>query len=540
MGKNEKNFIIAIVLCLVVMFVFQSYLMPKVMPPQQQTAPQAAGTAVIPAQNPTADTVKPVLAEVKKTPVKIIEGKDISVETEDLFVVFNTGGAVIKSWVLKGYLNKEKRIDLVWQVKDQVKPMALKAEELSIDENVLYSVKQEGLKLEFTAKTKSGAEVVKTFTLYAKGFKMDCSIYIKGGKGSAEIKNVFLSGGAGIGNHEAPEPALTNISFINKKIRKDKPKPYDVEIPLYKEMKLLNWTGNRDKFFTSLLIVDPIAGYSGTVSKIQYPVIKKPDGTMVYMDIPVTALMFPAFKGEEGKKFDFSYYSGPLLYENLTAMKNNLFNALDYGFFGWLGIFFLKMLKFFNGIVGNWGLAIILLSLVIKAVLWWPNQVSYKSMKKMQEVQPHVNALKEQYKNDPAKMNTEMMKIYKEKKVNPVSGCLPVLLTMPVLFALYAILVNAIELKDSPFIFWIKDLSGPDPIWVLPILMGATMWVQQKMTPSTDPQQAKIFLWMMPIMFTGMSIWFAWPSGLVLFWFVQNIVSIFQQYRTNNTAEPVV
>ncbi|MEI7904009.1 MAG: membrane protein insertase YidC [Candidatus Firestonebacteria bacterium] len=541
MGKNEKNFIIAIVLCLLVMFAFQAYI-SKTQPPAQPSQPAATVTAGAP------DKSAAVSTETKAAPAKKpenssvkTEGKDLSVETDDLTVVFNTKGAVIKSWALKGYPDNEKGklIDLVWQEKDRIKPMALRAEELSLDENIIYSVKLEGLKLEFSAKTKSGGEVVKTFTLYKKGFKMDCSFYLKGGKGSPEIKNASIAGGAGIGNHKAPEPALTNISYINKKLIKDKPKVYGEETPLYKEIKQLNWTGNRDKFFASILIVDPAAGCSGTISKMQYG-YKDKDGNSSLMDMPAVSFTLPAFKGEEGKKIDFSYYSGPLLYENLEAMKNDLFKALDYGFFGWLGIFFLKMLKFFYGIVGNWGLAVILLSLAIKAVLWWPNQVSYRSMKKMQEVQPHVNALREKYKSDPAKMNAEMFKIYKEKKVNPVTGCLPVLLTMPVLFALYAILVNAIELKNSPFYFWITDLSGPDPIWVLPILMGATMWVQQKMTPSTDPQQAKIFLWMMPIMFTGMSIWFAWPSGLVLFWFVQNVVSIIQQYMTNKAVEPAV
>ena len=148
-------------------------------------------------------------------------------------------------------------------------------------------------------------------------------------------------------------------------------------------------------------------------------------------------------------------------------------------------------------------------------------------MKKMQELQPHITSLRERHKNDMQKMNEEMMKLYKEKKVNPLGGCLPLLLQIPIFFALYSILINAIELKGASFMFWIKDLASPDPYYVLTILMGLTMFIQQKMTPVTDPKQAKIML-ILPIVFTFMFA--GLPSGVLLYWVVQNILSIVQQY----------
>jgi YidC/Oxa1 family membrane protein insertase len=188
-------------------------------------------------------------------------------------------------------------------------------------------------------------------------------------------------------------------------------------------------------------------------------------------------------------------------------------------------------LKFFHGYLGNWGFAIILLTVCIKALFWPLTQKSYSSMKAMQKLQPKMAKLREKYANDKQRLNTEMMTLYKENRVNPFGGCLPILIQIPVFFALYQVLLRSIELRHAPFMWWITDLSAKDPYYVTPLIMGVTMFLQQKMTPTTmDPMQARLMM-MMPVVFTFLFLNF--PSGLVIYWLVNNVLTIAQQYLIN-------
>jgi len=212
--------------------------------------------------------------------------------------------------------------------------------------------------------------------------------------------------------------------------------------------------------------------------------------------------------------------------------------AIDFGMLSWLVVPLLQALKWINGYLGNFGWSIIALTILLNVIMFPLRHKSMVSMKKMQEVQPEVKAIQERYKKykmtDPErqKMNTEMMALYKQKGVNPASGCVPMLLTFPVLFAFYAMLSVAIELRGAPWTGWITDLSVMDPLYITPVLMGATMFWQQKLTPSTaDPIQQKMFLFM-PLIFSVMFLWA--PSGLVLYWLTSNIMTIGQQYLTNH------
>jgi YidC/Oxa1 family membrane protein insertase len=200
------------------------------------------------------------------------------------------------------------------------------------------------------------------------------------------------------------------------------------------------------------------------------------------------------------------------------------------------------------GLVHNYGVAIIIVTIILKAIFWPITHKGLKSMKNMQKLQPKMVKIKEKYKGDPTKMNQEMMNLYKTYKVNPLGGCLPMLLQIPVFFALYRVLLQSIELRHAPFMLWITDLSAPDRLYlgfdipylgglpVLTLLMGASMFLQQKMTPTTaDPTQAKIMMFL-PLIFTVMFVNFA--SGLVLYWFVNNLLSILQQYTINRQKKP--
>jgi YidC/Oxa1 family membrane protein insertase len=236
-------------------------------------------------------------------------------------------------------------------------------------------------------------------------------------------------------------------------------------------------------------------------------------------------------------------YFGPQNYTELKKSGYKFNKIVDFGFFNIIGVGMLYCLKFFYNLTRNYGLAIIFLTILIRALLWWPTQKSYTSMKKMQtsmnKMQPRLKTLKEVYRDNPQKLNEETMKLYKEYQINPMGGCLPMLLQMPIFFALYATLNSAVELKGAGF-FWVwKDLSLKDPIYLLPILMGLSMFFQQKMstppaaTPEAEAQQ-KMMLYLMPAMLTFFS--FMWPAGLLLYWVVSNMASIVQQLIINRKS----
>ena len=236
------------------------------------------------------------------------------------------------------------------------------------------------------------------------------------------------------------------------------------------------------------------------------------------------------------------FFAGPKDFNVLTETDQDLSRAIDFGMFGWLVVSLLRALKWVNSYIGNYGWSIIALTVIINLVMFPLRHKSVVSMRKMQEIQPEVKAIQDRYSklkmNDPArqKMNVELMNLYRERGVNPASGCVPMLLTLPVLFAFYAMLSVAIELRGAPFVGWIKDLSTYDPWFVTPILMGATQFVQQRMTPATgDPTQQRIMMFM-PLIFMTMFIWA--PSGLVLYWTVSNLWAIGQQVITNRMIGP--
>ena len=231
-----------------------------------------------------------------------------------------------------------------------------------------------------------------------------------------------------------------------------------------------------------------------------------------------------------------TYYIGPKESKRLDAAPNHLDKALDYGFFSIVAKPLIWLLQFLYAYVHNYGVAIILMTIIIKLIFWPLSQKSYRSMQQMKQLQPLMVKIREKYADDKEAMNREVMQLYKTYKVNPAGGCLPILVQLPVFIGLYKALLNSIELRHAPFISslpftdipWLTDLASPDPFFITPLLMGATMLLQQKMTPTPgDPTQAKIMM-LMPIIFTGLFLTF--PSGLVVYWLVNNVISIGQQW----------
>jgi YidC/Oxa1 family membrane protein insertase len=246
-------------------------------------------------------------------------------------------------------------------------------------------------------------------------------------------------------------------------------------------------------------------------------------------------------------QYKYSIYYGPKKISILKQAGSELERIVNFGWFTVIAKPTLVLLNFIYRYIHNYGIAIILLTVFIKALFWPIAQKGMKSMRNMQKIQPKISKLKEKYKDDSARMNQEMMNLYKTYKINPLGGCLPMVLQIPVFFALYKVLLQAIELRHAPFMLWITDLSAPDRLWaglhipylggfpVLTLLMGASMFLQQKMSPApADPTQAKIMMFL-PLIFTFMFLNFA--SGLVLYWLVNNLLSIGQQYMINKAKD---
>ena len=226
--------------------------------------------------------------------------------------------------------------------------------------------------------------------------------------------------------------------------------------------------------------------------------------------------------------FELGLYVGPKIQKLMQAVAPNLERTVDYGWLWLIAEPLFWLLQWIHGFVGNWGWSIIILTLMIKLAFFHLSATSYKSMARMRKVQPRIMAIRERYASDKQRMNQAMMELYKKEKINPLGGCFPILVQIPVFIALYWVLLESVELRQAPFIFWIKDLSVHDPFFVLPVLMGATMLIQMKLNPPPpDPMQAKIMM-ALPFVFTFFFLFF--PSGLVLYWFVNNLLSIAQQW----------
>ncbi len=248
-------------------------------------------------------------------------------------------------------------------------------------------------------------------------------------------------------------------------------------------------------------------------------------------------MIFPAVKlnpGEE-KTVSMRLYAGPQELEKIKSLAPGLDLVVDYGWLTVLAYPIFVLLNWINKLVVNWGVSIILLTVLIKMVFYPLSAAGYKSMAKMRKLAPRLQTLKERYGDDRQKLHEGMMKIYQEEKINPMGGCLPILVQIPVFIALYWVLLGAVELRQAPFALWIQDLSKPDPFYVLPVIMAITSFIQVKLSPaSPDPVQQKVMM-AMPIIFSVMFLFF--PAGLVLYWLVNNVLSILQQWRINKVIE---
>ena len=526
MEGMEKRILIAILLSMLVLFVYPFLFPSPPPPPKSQTAETSPRKSEEGGAPPAAETVE-VSGAVAA------EEKTVTVETDLYKAVFTNRGAVIRHWELKQYwadLKKQNNIVLFDPGKIIVGayPMTVSVSDGELNKLLqggLFSVEGGDLHLShdnpkgsiiFTlVDPVSGKGVRKSFTFYNETYKVDAEVTPINIGG-----NYTVSTGSNFGISEWGEARMVGFvgptTLVGTKLIKDK--VAKIKGPLYHEGDI-KWTAVQDKYFISALIPK---------DKVNRVIVSKSSERDVHVEIEVS----------EGQKASFMLYAGPKEYKRLKALGVGLDESISFGWFiVWelsiisymaKGLFYL--LQLFYRLSHNYGIAIIFLTMIVRVVFIPLTFKSFKSMKDIQRLQPEIQKLQKKYKNDKAELNKAMMELYKTHKVNPLGGCLPMVLQLPVFIGLYNLLANTIELRQTPFILWINDLSIKDPYYVLPIIMGITMLIQQKMTPSTvDPTQAKIML-IMPVMFTFFFLNF--PSGLVLYWLVNNVLTIGQQYVT--------
>lgn len=373
------------------------------------------------------------------------------------------------------------------------------------------------------------ATITKRFTFYRDSYVIDVEFLINNTAATPWKANLF--GQIKRDDYKPPANIGPGISpFVGAAITTDEKKfdKYSLDDLAEKSVKVSKeggWVAMIQHYFMSAWI--PSADTKNTYS------LRKLSGQDIYL-MSFTSQATTVEAGGQGS-IKAKLYVGPKHVKVLEELSPNLDQTVDYGMLWFIAKPLFFVMDFFHSIVGNWGVAIILVTIVIKLVFFYPSAVSYRSMAKMRKVQPMMADLKERYGDDRQRMSMELMKLYKKEKVNPVSGCLPMLMQMPVFISLYWMIMESVELRHSPFFLWIQDLSVKDPIFILPLIMGASMWFQQRLNPAPpDPMQAKV-MQMMPIMFTAMFLFF--PAGLVLYWVVNNLLSIAQQWVITKQIE---
>ena len=293
----------------------------------------------------------------------------------------------------------------------------------------------------------------------------------------------------------------------------------------------VRWVGVGEQYFVAAAALKPDAGESHACN-----VYGLADGR-ISSTLKVQERTVPP----HGKTtYDLALFFGPKILSQLDAVKAGgvdagMGTAVDYGWTEAIARPLLAVLKGIHAVVPNWGVAIIIVTLMIKAVTWWPTTRSMKSMKAMAKLKPEMDALKLKYPDDKQAQNAEVMNLYKKHGVNPLGGCLPMLIQMPIFFALFSMLSNSVELYRSQFIFWIHDLTAPDPYYALPLTMGAMMFAQQRLSPTPPDPQQKVMMYMMPVMFTAFSMFV--PSGLTLYYLVNTLLTMLQQWWMNRHEE---
>jgi YidC/Oxa1 family membrane protein insertase len=545
----EKRVLLAVILSFVVLYGYQALFQP----PKPAPKPQPSAAPAAPATTPTPAPAKPAAETAAAQPaleaapvVADTQERDVRVESDAVSALFSTRGGVLKSWRLKKYQDPSGQpLELVPQdVPEGTKrPFALTVEDAATSavlQQALFRPSAGDVRipgadtLTFEYEDVSGLTAKKQFVFSAANpYLIEFTAAVARG-GTPLVPTVEWGPAIGLGVSKSsgfvynppPQPIYSRDGEVSR-VAQDK-------VPEHATVSgTMPFAGVDDHYFLSAAIA-PGTPMTVKYGSLDVPVPNTPDTAAHFV---TWSAAFPSAPSNA------RFFFGPKDFDLLKSIDPALTYAIDFGMFRWFVVPLHNALKWVHGYAGNWGWSIIILTVIINIVMFPLRHKSVVSMRKMQELQPEVKAIQERYKHlkmsDPArsKQNTELMNLYRERGVNPASGCVPMLLTFPVLVAFYSMLSVAVELRGAPFILWIRDLSAYDPLYITPLLMGATQFIQTKMTPQTgaDPVQQKMMLFM-PIMFTGMFIFM--PSGLVIYWTASNIWTIGQQVLTNRIIGP--
>jgi len=502
---------------------------------------------------------------------KVVPQKEISIETQNYWAVFTSDDARLKHFKLKKYENrvnetaltikltqfveeilgkkvetpkKPEPLDLVNTSGEKGLPLgltlSLSGENWEVDKDQLRLLESsEKGEITFSKSLENGLKVLKRFKFTADRYTINLEVEVQNNS-SKEITNQLGLEWIGeielakLAKEENKDFGLKYSFFRNQKVEKKEfggsatsgcvpgcgTQKTTIEPFETTEKGDIKWFSFEGEYFAALLIPPP--------SKEITLSVKGTEKNLLKADLNTSPI---SISPKEKVNVSYQIYLGPKDEDLLKTLGVGAEKLVDFGFFTIVAKPLLWVLRLNNTVTKNYGIDIIILSILIKIIFIPLTQISMKSMKEMQKVQPEMNRLKEQHKNDKAKLQQEIMLLYKRRKINPMSGCLPMLIQIPVFIALYNALQYTMEMRHAPFFLWIKDLAAKDPIYITPIIMGATMVLQQKMTPTAaDPTQAKMFL-LMPVMFTFLFLNF--PSGLVIYWLTNNVLSIAHQYYMN-------
>ena len=525
---ENKNTLIALMLMLAVWFGFSFFMTPA--PPNTETVQQETSTteALEPPDSKSLETafLPPVESPVV-SPGETALAREIVVENDLYRAVFSSRGATLISFVTKDYREKnEPDATQVSLVEGTPTLISSGMEGFGFSEDLLFYLDSSSDTLSLSGEEEGR---IRFFHQRADGLRLEKIYSFSGNKYPFQLQVVIINnssqplrGRSSLAlstpwSKESKPDSFTfvgPVTFVDDDIKTDDPDDLLKEPLQYADG--VKWSAYESKYF-----IQAVVPLSNSVAKVQ---VDQVNGNVrnifesTSSDLSVGQTLSQ----------DFLLYFGPRDLDILNEVNYDLAKAIDFGFFTPIAKPLLYVLKFFYSFFGNYGVSIILLTLIIKLLFWPLTHKSYASMKDMQKLQPEMQKIREKFKNDRERQNRELMELYKTHRVNPLGGCLPMVVQIPVFFALYKVLMDAIELRQAPFALWITDLSLKDPYYVTPLIMGATMFIQQKLTPSTmDPTQAKIFM-LMPIIFTFLFLNF--PSGLVLYWLVNNLLTILQQY----------
>ena len=572
----EKRAIYAILLTFFIIIAW-TFIQSKFFPqtPSKPQPQEAKKEQVTPAEKAAEKKVRGetrLLKERAPGKAKFVPQKEVSIETQNYWAVFTSEDARLKHFKLKKYEDrvedsaltiklvqfveeilgkkveepkKPEPLDLVNTREEKNLPLgltlSLSDENWEVDRDQLRLLESgEKGEITFSKSLENGLKVLKRFKFTSDLYTINLEVEVQNNS-SKEITNQL--GIEWIGEVELAKLAKEEnkdyglkYSFLkNEKVEKKEfggsstsgcipgcgtPKKTTIEPFETTEKGEIKWFSFGGEYFVALLIPPPSKEITLSVKGTEKDLLKA--------DVIIPSISIPP---REKVHVAYQIYLGPKDEDRLKALGVGAEKLVDFGFFTIVAKPLVWFLRLTHTVTKNFGIDIIILSILIKIVFLPLTQISFKSMKEMQKVQPEMNRLKEQYKNDKARLQQEIMLLYKRRKINPMSGCLPMLIQIPVFIALYNALQNGIEMRHAPFFLWIMDLSAKDPIYITPLIMGATMVIQQKMTPTAaDPTQAKMFL-LMPVMFTFLFLNF--PSGLVIYWLINNVLSIAHQYYLN-------